>query len=47
VYEVVATALGVQLYEIKTAAEFTDEELDTKEQEFKKMWEPYDWTKCL
>lgn len=47
VYEVLATALGVQLYEVKSASEFSDEELTKKEEEFKKMWEAYDWTKCL
>ena len=30
VYDIIATALGIQLYEVKTAAEFTDEELNKK-----------------
>ena len=38
VYDIIATSLGIQLYEVKTAAEFSDEELNKKSYEFKKMW---------
>ncbi len=46
-YEVLATALGVELYQVKTAEEFSEEEMVGKEAEFRKMWEQYDWTRFM
>lgn len=46
-FEIVASALNMESYEVKTTEEYGSDEIDLKTKEFEKNWKPFDWTQLL